>query len=199
MRAIVITVIALSLSACSSPKDANESNFKKSVQEYLDTQSGACISTDTAKDPFSLSDSDGKKKRADALVSAGLLSSTAKSVEISQMLGPPKIQAGSEYQVTSEGKKYFVKSEERYQSNSFCTGKLKVISVTSFTEPGAAFGATISKVNFLYTIEDAAPWAKSEELKKADSNFAETVATEIKGRAVLILTNNGWVHEKKRS
>ena len=54
----------------------------------------------------------------------------------------------------------------------------------------------ISQVNFRYKARDVADWAKSESLRANYKNFADQAEGDIKAKAVLILTNDGWMHER---
>jgi len=50
-------------------------------------------------------------------------------------------------------------------------------------------------VNFRYKVQGAEDWANSEAMRASYRNFAEQTG-DIKGRATLVLTNDGWMHER---
>lgn len=114
------------------------------------------------------------KKRADALVDAGLL--TKRDTEVKAMFGN-KMEPATEYQVTD-------------------TGKYTVVEVNNFTEPSDMMGVKLSQVNYRYKVEGADDWAKSEGMRANYKNFAEQIQGDIQGKAAVILTNDGWMHER---
>lgn len=96
---------------------------------------------------------------------------------------------GLVFEVSDEGKKYL-------SDNRFCTGKWKLTAVDSFSEPAQMMGATISRVNFRRVMVDAAGWAASKELAKVFPGAFRNIDGEQKSQAVLVLGNDGWVHER---
>jgi hypothetical protein len=196
--AAMSSVIVL-LAACGSAKDANKSNFSTAIQTYLDTQKGLCAAIPAKGSPFTLSNRDtigSSKKRADALVEAGLLSK--RDTEVKAMFGD-KMEPGSEYQLTEVGQKFLVPNGANTMGghDAFCTGKFTVVAVDNFTEPSDMMGVKVSQVNYRFKLEDAEDWARSEAIGANYRNFAERAkAEEISGKAALILTNDGWMHER---
>jgi hypothetical protein len=191
--------LALLLAACGSPKDANKSNFGKAIQAYLDTQNGLCAALPAKGTPFSLPKQnffgEENQKHADALVDAGLL--TKRDTEMKAGFGN-KMDPATEYQITETGKKYLrAKAADTWaQQDAFCTGKYTAVEVDNFTEPSDIRGVKVSQVNFHYKVEGAADWAKSESIRANYKNIADQSQGDIQGKAVLILTNDGWMHER---
>ncbi|WP_263910177.1 hypothetical protein [Achromobacter sp. 79A6] len=191
--------LTLSLVACGSAQDASKGNFGKAIQTYLDKQHGLCAAIPAKTLPFTLANQDiiGRqtKKLADSLVEAGLLS--PRNTETQAMFGN-KMEPATEYQITDLGKKYLVANaaDTFAQQDAFCTGKYAVVEVDNFTQPSDAMGMKISQVNFRYKAHDVADWAKSESLRANYKNFADQAEGDIKAKAVLILTNDGWMHER---
>ncbi|AZR95946.1 hypothetical protein BBB39_01810 [Bordetella trematum] len=199
IKAVILGGLVVALAACGSAKDANKGNFSKAIQAYLDTQNGLCAALPAKSLPFTLADQDmlsqQGKQRADALVDAGLLSK--RDVEVKAMFGN-RMLPGAEYSITDEGKKYLVAggASTMMRQDAFCTGKYAMAEVQNFTEPSDMMGAKVSRVNFLYKLDGAASWAKSASLQQAYPAFAKQTQGDIKGKAALILTNDGWVHER---
>jgi hypothetical protein len=60
-------------------------------------------------------------------------------------------------------------------------------------------GLKVSRVNYQYTVADLPAWTSSPDLQKfveglkADLN---SQATPLKKTEAVVLTSNGWVHEK---
>lgn len=149
--------------------------------------------------PFRLANdgSLGERARlqANALVEAGLLSRQAS--EMKSMFGTSTVPAG-EYALTSKGKKFLVEggAETIAGQAAFCTGKFRVTEVDTFTEPSEMMGVKLSQVNFRYKVEDADSWARSKEVQASYRNLADQAKDEIDGKATLVLTNDGWMHER---
>ena len=74
----------------------------------------------------------------------------------------------------------------------------QVREVTNFTEPAQAGGQTVSTASYTYSAAEIAGWAQgSEILRGASRRLARDLASgsePIKGQAVLVLTENGWMH-----
>jgi hypothetical protein len=193
MKIVVASVVALVVAACSNPKDANKANFSKAIQAYLDTQTAFCLYVSDL--PYVQAEKgirayDEKlPQKLNAFVEVGLLS--ARNTEVKAMFGNKMVPA-TEYQATELGKQYLSKES----SGRFCTGKRKLTGVDNFTEPGPApfSNVTASEVNFRYEITDLAEWAKSEKVRAAYDERAFKALEENQDKAVLILTNEGWMH-----
>ncbi len=191
--------LALILAACGNPKDATKSNFSKSIQAYLDTQHGLCAALPAMEVPFTLENKGGfnadAKKRADALVDAGLL--TKRDTEIKAMFGN-RMEPATEYQVSDFGKTHLTPkaADTLGRQDAFCSGKYVMVDVDNFTEPSDMMGMKVFRVNYRYKVDGIADWAKSEALRTSYKNIAEQSKGDIKSKAALILTNNGWIHER---
>ncbi|MEP9737985.1 hypothetical protein QYG74_23800, partial [Xanthomonas euvesicatoria] len=127
----------------------------KAIQAYLDTQKGLCAAIPAKGLPFTLANQDmlggQNKKRADALVDAGLL--TKRDTEVKAMFGN-KMEPATEYQITDTGKKFLVANGANTLAaqDAFCTGKYTVVEVDNFTEPSDMMGVKLSQVNFRYKV-----------------------------------------------
>ncbi|MCP1605858.1 hypothetical protein [Pseudomonas citronellolis] len=197
LKIAAFSCLALALAACGSAKDANEGNFENAIQAYLDTQKGLCVEVPTRKLPFTLENSDKpnrQNKQADALVEAGLLVKHAADVKPKSW---SKVKSASEYQVTDLGKKYLVTGESTgfFAEAGFCTGKYTIVGIDNFTEPSDILGAKMSQVNFRYKVKEPADWANSESLQSAYGEFAKKIKNDTPDKAVLVLTNEGWMHK----
>ena len=135
------------------------------------------------------------KKRADALVDAGLL--TKRDTEVKAMFGN-KMEPATEYQITDTGKKFLVANNANTLAaqDAFCTGKYTVVEVDNFTEPSDMMGVKLSQVNYRYKVDGADDWAKSEVMRANYKDFAEQTQGDVQAKAAVILTNDGWMHER---
>lgn len=199
MKLVAMSSVVLAVAACSNAKDANKSNFGKAIQAYLDKQNGLCAAIPAKGLPFTLANQDMlgqlNKKRADALVDAGLL--TKRDTEVKAMFGD-KMEPATEYQITDAGKKYLVAkgADTMVQQDAFCTGAYAIVEVDNFTEPSDMMGVKVSQVNFRYKVKDPADWTKTESLRATYKNIADQAQGDIQSKAAVILTNDGWMHER---
>jgi DNA-binding MarR family transcriptional regulator len=189
--------VALTISACSNPQDPNETNFKEAIQDFLSTTRKACI--EVPNFPFK-----DKKSSLDfhrnlnELVSIGLLNiEGSETTEITLSL----TEAGKKALTTFEKPYTYGYSMGTQRSNvAFCYGDHRVVDITNFTEPANFGGITISRVKFTYTTENFSEWAKnSQSLQSKNRNIIRDIKSEaepVKSKAVLILTEKGWVHKK---
>lgn len=200
---LILALVVCSISAgCADKKDASKSNFKTAIQAFLDTSPGLCFTPPATSIPFTLQagpelsfgGGPGMKVRADALVEAGLLK--RQDATVKGMFGAAT--AGFEYSTTDLGEKLLVKGAGKNlaTSDAFCAGKYKVVEVTNFTAPADTMGLKISQVDYRYVVEGAPPWAKSDALSKAFPTAAKDLQSDPSARAVVVLTNEGWLHEK---
>jgi hypothetical protein len=81
----------------------------------------------------------------------------------------------------------------------FCIGKATVNEIGQFSEPSEMFGQRISRVNYTYEVSNFPEWAKLPEVIEAIKGLRADIGSAtapIKKLDVLVMTNNGWVHEK---
>ncbi|EJD6500253.1 hypothetical protein VCB84_003131 [Providencia rettgeri] len=191
-----VAIISALLAGCDNSQTASESNFKKSIQDYLDTRKVICINVGQIPAGFITKFSARNIEQLDTLVDAGLLAKAEKQVTMKDMWSGEHTGEGVEYTLTSEGEKFYDEKQSQFSGRgSFCTGKLVVNEVTNFTEPAERGGQKISIANYTQKLEDVAPWAKNEKVMAAYPQIqsAQTHAERAQ-QSPLILTNNGWVH-----
>lgn len=195
---LVISISALFV-ACSDKKDANKSNFKTAINNYIDKK---CIDIGSNYNfPLEIEKNDFRKSQLDSLEKVGLIKSTEKQIELKLMFGnKTKLVDGFEYELTDLGKQAFVEKNGTFGGKYFnlCVGKYKVTEVTNFTEPADMFGVKMSQVNYKKEAIDVPAWA-FELVKEKEFEYAtKQISKDIKDdKIVLILTNDGWVTEKE--
>ena len=203
--------VALLLTACGSANDANKDNFAKAIDAQLATR---CISVNpggllmsgntfplstaietagkhgfgTTSEAQAKAANEEKFAKADALVKEGLL--TKKDAPVKPMFGKDMVP-GRVYTLTDAGKKVL----QRPDYSALCVGHYKVDEVVDFTVPGSAMGVTISRVNYIYSPTGVASWATSDAMKAAFPHLASELASGQKGRATMVLKNDGWSAE----
>lgn len=189
------------LGACSNPKDANNENFEKAIQSYLDGKYPKCYFVSNFPTESNQSLMFGNADKLSALAKAGLLSETELSRKTNSW--DKKVRVNYSYDLTDEGRNYY-KSDvwegaTGKKKGGFCFGKAKITSIDSFTEPADMMGQIISRVNYSYTVTGFPEWAKNATLLESHKELKKEVSSNnkpVSDRDVLLLTNNGWIHER---
>jgi hypothetical protein len=57
-------------------------------------------------------------------------------------------------------------------------------------------GMTLSQVSYKYHLADLPAWAKNAKVKAAFPDLARNTAESLDAKAAVVLTNDGWKHEK---
>ena len=193
--------------SCSNPQDPTKSNFKKAIQDYY-TSKQACFNV-RADFPYQIAKSDYSYKKDseifNELVSIGFLTMTETEKECKAYFStcPQKMEPAVTYSLTDSGKAASKEPEKGFLSlggTDFCYGQYKVTEVTNFTEPANFMGQNVSEVDFNYKTENISTWAENSSiLQSRFKKIARDIASSSKpidDKAVLILTNKGWIHER---
>lgn len=213
---------ALALAGCSDPKAANKDNFKTAINDWIEKEP-PCLSvprsaitpTAASDEPFprytdarpvtsELATQSRQREQTpfDALVDAGLL--TVKEATISVKAGLFGDQQSEipvrAYDLSEDGKAAVLVEGEKtvfsMPSHRFCYGIPTVDEVVQFTEPADAMGVKVSQVSYRYHLKDPPDWATNEKMLAAFPQLARDTAESIEARTAVILTNEGWVHQK---
>jgi hypothetical protein len=200
-RHAVVIAVAMLLVACSDPKAASEKNFKVAVQKYLEVAYPKCYLFANFPETFDW-DLTNLRPKLDAMVKIGLVSVKVEPHEEQDMFGKKITRNMPTYRLTEEGKKYFNenagKSIAGKPMGAFCFGKATVKNIAQFTEPSDMLGVRVSQVSYTYQVSDLPGWTKLPEIEKAIPEFkadAESQDTPVARNEMVILTNNGWVHQ----
>lgn len=193
----------LVLAGCGSKQDANEKNFKGAIQNFLDSAYPKCYFFENF--PAVVGDFDLKNEKAilAALLKTGLVSVKDEPHEETNLFGKKKTSIKPTFYLTEAGKKFYKTDIQKtlggQSIGGFCVGKAKVQDVPQFTEPSDMLGQKISRVNYTYVVNDLPSWTKSPEILSAIPSLKPDVESEnkpIKSLDAVVLTNNGWVHER---
>lgn len=201
------------LAACgNNPKAANKGNFKTSLNAHFEnnkecfrfgrgiTEKGYIIEIRDFK-PKQKSKRLTDKEYYDGFMDLGLLErETFTRRDISLMPGRP----GKElqyfgYKLTDAANAYLpTEGGKNLKETHLCYATRNVVNVLNFTEPAEQIGATVSRVDYSYTLQDIAPWANSPIITARYPQVTEQLAKDtLKDNDDLILTNNGWVHHSQ--
>lgn len=178
------------LAGCQDMKKADEANFRSAIQSYLDTRNGLCVGVPGRQYPYQAEHDSAlaveDRARLAALEGAGLL----------RQVGA---QDAPRYELAPAGEPYLVRGDAQRQGlhDAFCTGRLVVDSITSFTEPADVGGLKVSRVNYVYHLQDAAAWLQWSAVQKNYPELAAFMGPAVQGQALLVLTNKGWIHQNQ--
>jgi hypothetical protein len=196
------------LTACSSPKDANNANFEKALDMHFAkdciTIQPFVMSTNGQRYPMIV---DLQQKNAfitqaqvdqnnanatrplDVLVKAGVLTASDGTKKEKQMFGTGEITVPTRvYSLTETGKKAIVGSD----STAMCVGHYKVDEVVRFTQPNNALGQTISDVSFTVSPVDVPEWAKGADVQSM-YGLGNKLGEHIKASRTVVLASDGWI------
>ncbi len=187
-KALVVVVAGL-LAGCQDSEKANEDNFSAAIQTYLDSRDGLCVGLPGRTYPYQVEHDSAlmveDRARLAALAQVGLLR-----------------QVGTEdaprYELDASADTYVRRSgseQAKGEHDAFCTGRLVLDRISYFTEPTSTGGFTVSQVNYVYHLADAAGWIKDAAVLDAYEDLRVLTAQEVLGQARLILSNKGWIHQ----
>jgi len=207
---------------CSDPKEASKTNFQTAIDNWIG-KNPPCIAiprgnvtpAQKTEAPFPryidaspLTAQFALESRARqeapflALVDAGLMTvrNAGVSVRASLFGDAEKEIPVHAYDLSEEGRKAVVTEGEKTAFGSpaqrFCYGTPQVDEVVQYTEPADAMGMKISQVTYRYHLKDMPAWAGNAKMKAAFPELERNAAASLDGKAAVILTNEGWVHEK---
>lgn len=214
--------VTLALSGCSDPKEASKSNFESAIDAWI-SKNPPCLSvphgsiepreatdrpfpryldSSPVTASFALENRERQRAPFDALVDAGLLKVEETTIEAKAGLFADTVQKVPvrAYDLTDAGTRAISTKRETTAFSSpsqhFCYGTPKVDEIDQFTEPGDAMGMKVSQVSYRYHIADLPAWAKNTLMQAAFPQLAKDTAESLKGKAAVVLTNEGWVHER---
>ena len=191
IRVFILSFFVLLLEACSSPKDANEENFSKAIQDYLDQHyldlgDDYCITFRIHPEYTARGDPRAKVFEKVGFVKLREIDTSGVGIDT--------------YGLTDKGKKVF------QEEQGFCLGKKILVRIINFSEPHYG-DRTLSSVNYEYkhTVPDWAvevlklgedeDWTRFQHAYDKLHARVNSPTNPIKEKGTLILTNNGWVHE----
>jgi hypothetical protein len=190
---------ALALLSCNNPKAVNKANFKAAIQVALDKHS-ECLPISLPNEPRSMFDAKPRTDpQLDAVVMAGLASQKRVMMENSgwSLSGGPKQILGPHYEFTAEGRKYAAHPEHSalpVGAKTLCYGVPEVIEVERYSEPGNAFGQTMTAVTYTYALKSVPVWSKDATLMQ---QFPELTRIPTRDHPLersmdLVLMSDGW-------
>lgn len=222
MRSFVaVAAVAVLVAGCADPKAASKKNFETALNDWISKNppclalpSGNVRDADRASDagvfplyvevansehPLRMENQKKAAKPFEVMAEAGLLKGEPAEIEPAGYGVSRGKQAVVAYSLTPEGEKAFSEKgpASRWSSTpSFCYGEPSVKEIVRFTEPGDMMGMTVSQVEYTYQLKNLPEWAKSKPMQEAFPQLARDNADTLQDKDVVVLMNEGWVHEK---
>lgn len=195
-----ISGLSLTLMGCSDPKAASKANFRTALQGWFDAHP-ECVNIGQMPATVRADGSPADRRGYEALTAAGLLSVQKRRENRPPVMGQDMSYDALVYQPTDAGAKVIRKSDNTLLGGSdLCFARRVVGEVTSFTEPADVMGVRVSQVRYTYRLEDMAPWARDTAVRAALPSLAKAAGTEQgEDKAALVLTSEGWQHERSLS
>jgi hypothetical protein len=221
-HAALLGVAILALSGCSDPKAAGKDNFKTAIDAYI-SKNPPCLAipnsperleggnqpdfpryVSAAPTTSDIQRQNRERERApfDALVAAGLMSVSDTTIKVRSGLWANDVSdmPVRAYDLTPDGRNALsevgARTEISAPQQRLCYGKPTVDEVVQFTEPADAMGVKASRVSYRYHLADLPAWAKNTAMLAAFPQLQRDSAPSIDAAAAVILTNDGWVHER---
>ena len=195
---MVLAAAAALLTSCGSPQDADADNFRAALQSWFD-EHGECVNIGDMPAKIRVGTPLRRKARYEAMTAAGLLTIESRREERPSVMG--QYRSHDDYLVyrpTGEGAQVIREAADTFLGrNELCFARRNVIEVMSWTQPGEMMGLHVSQVRYRYRLDDIAPWVIMPAMRAAFPGMAKAVDTPRgEDRASLILTSEGWRHEK---
>ena len=208
IKIVISTLFTLILSACGSPKDANNSNFEKALDAHFEknciTIAPFVFSAESQKYPMTVvlqqknafisqqqidQTNASATKVLDVLVKAGLLSSSEGTKKVKPMFGTTELDVPTKvFTLTELGSKSIVTPD----STAMCVGHYKVDEIIRFTQPDSALGHTVSEVSFTASPVGVPDWAKGTEIQTL-FGLEKKLAAHTKATQTMVLASDGWI------
>jgi hypothetical protein len=172
----------LTVAACSSRQNANETNLTEAVTAGLAVDPGWCRSI-AAEWPETVVDSDMDTQLMLALSNAGVLKAEPVSVPRAGGMRFP----GHRYTLTDEGRKYVT-------GGTLCYGKPKLVKLVSW-DPIVKFGSiSTTKAYYTYEIQGLPAWASRQDVQAALPGLRSVVQGQKSSKLTMpmVLADGHW-------
>jgi hypothetical protein len=167
-------VFLASFCGCSTANKPTDANFIKALNAYYENHND-CLFPHGHAFPYEVAPGAAAKQdqtQLDALTDAGLMT-RLKDLQMHV----------SRYTLNSAGDRY---------GPRFCYGHREVTGIVSFTPPGPRNGFTETTVAYHYTMHDVPIWARSDQVKAAFPELAQSLSDAPTGQMTLASAGAGW-------
>lgn len=205
-----LSLIALTLFAGCHDKsqDANQANFTAAINDFLAQRGHLCLAkydwpVYTTTDDRAAGTRDANQMPV--LEKLGLVTGKDMVVERTADDGKKITANARQYQLTSEGQKYYLHIPEVVSTATshvthpadFCAATLSLDKVVGWERPMQMDGKTVTSVVYTYKV-DPAPWAKTADAQRVFPMVARVIegAGTMQLREGVHLTSKGWVADE---
>lgn len=197
-KTCLMVLLAMTVSGCGGRSEANRDNFTRAMTRYLDQRGDLCLAKFDW--PIDVSAQDFKAGTRDAvqmpvLEKLGLVSSSEAAAEKNQEDAPAITVPVRRYQLTENGKKYYLsrRISAQKQVSDFCAAHLKLDQVVSWDLGQQGQSAKEATVTYTYQVE-AAPWTNDADARRVFPAVARVIdgAGKAQLREGFTLTPEGW-------
>ena len=202
----VFSLAALAmLAACSNKTDLNNENISAGMNTYLAKRGDLCLAKNVWPIDVTQKEVDTGGRNAiqmPILEKLGLAKSSVATVTATEEGVSADIKV-RRYELTDEGKKYYLNKEMRsvksdgdikFQKGDFCAAKLSLDKVVGWEDSKTDNGSKMVAVSYTYKI-DPAPWTSDADIQKVFPMVDKVVrgAGTMQLKESFKLTSEGWV------
>jgi hypothetical protein len=205
-----VSLIALTLFAgChDTSKDVSRENFTAIINDFLAQRGHLCLAKydwpiyTTAQDEAAHTHD---AEQMPVLEKLGLVTGKNVALERTDENGKKITVNSRQYQLTDEGKKYYLQIPEVVATATsrvthpadFCAATLSLDKVVGWERPAQVDGKTVASVIYTYKI-DPAPWAKNPDAQRVFPTITRVIegAGTMQLREGVHLASNGWVADE---
>lgn len=216
-RTVAAAALAAGLLAgCGSARDASESNFARVIDAHYargciavrptgglgvsDGEFPVVVELEEGDRPAVQERNHRNTAQFEAFADAGLLSAEDTTVEGRRgLFSRETVQRPARvYSLTPAGEAALADGADGRSAGrgGFCAGRYAVDEIKRFTEPGTMGPYTVSEVAYVYSPRDVPDWAEALRGNEAVPQVGRALQAKQEGKAALVLTNEGWVHER---
>ena len=194
----LMVLLAVTMCGCGGRNEVNRDSFTRAMTRYLDQRGELCLAKYDW--PIDVTAQDFKAGTRDAvqmpvLEKLGLVNSSEASAEKKQEDAPAITVAVRRYQLTENGKKYYLsrRISAQKQVSDFCAARLKLDQVVSW-ELGQ-HDNSVKEATVIYTYQvEAAPWTNDADARRVFPAVARVIegAGKAQLREGFTLAPDGW-------
>ncbi|MFT0869227.1 hypothetical protein [Pseudomonas sp. CAM1A] len=204
-RKIIPLALLATLVGCSDNQQPREADLRQAAQAYLDSQYPHCFVISAFPTRTRDFDVEGTNQALHALARVGVVSEreVARTEVPERLWQPARTDIYYAYDLTDEGRRYY-KADARHKANGastggLCFGKAQVTAINSVGKPTEHDGRKQAQVSYSYQVNELPTWASDAAVQAGIAGLGQAAASTAKPleeTRAMVLTPQGWVHEK---
>lgn len=186
------------MASCGDPNGASKENFQKALQAYYDANPVCAVLPSEPPIELPATGPNRTRTQMDALARADLFAAETFDKPAPAMFGSGGTTPHIRYAPTPAGEQAIrTPAGREFFGPRLCYATRRIAGIDSYTEPGDLAGMKVSRVTYSYDLKDVAAWASDAAVRDAFPEIANALA-DPNGSATdaLVLTNEGWRHER---